>query len=378
MFIKNRKIIFIIFIIAGLLILNYKKYTDMNDVVVPVWSSHDEKYYNISDKNIIDQIKEKFNPDRLLYGMTGVRPGVPLTYLKREIPLLSYYIPEEIREPKETIYTPDSKANVLKLKFSLDDQPTEPSDNNNGMKKLEDEKKVSEIPSAIDNTDNRKINSTIKRPTIVIYHSHTSETYIDDPRYQDNNGHVLPGNIGNVGKVGIEMAKVLSEKYNFKVIHTTKIHDDRYSRSYYNSRITVKQLLEENEKIDLIIDVHRDGIKADVSRNDISTVINNQRAAIVMLLVARGKYSYGDTNTDHISSNWKDNLKLANSLAGKMDQMYPGLLRRLEVRDTTTNRYNQDLSPNSILIEIGDYRNTTQEAVIAGRLVADSIAAMFQ
>lgn len=372
MFMKKLKLIIIALIILELLVVNIKKYTEMNDHVIPVWSRYDEEYYNLNDKNIFYEIKEAFNPERLFYGLTRVRPEVPLTYLKREIPLLAFYTPDEIKEPAETIYNPANEENfVFKLKFDIDDLPTENIVNfDNTKPRIENQKKVFEESS------NRDIISSSKRPTIVIYHSHTSETYIDDSRYQDNNGHVLPGNIGNVGKVGIEMARVLSEKYKFKVIHTTKIHDDSYSRSYYNSRITVKQLLKDNDKIDLILDVHRDGIKSDVSRDDISTVINDERIAIVMLLVAKGKYSYGDIVNQN-KSNWEDNLKLADSLAEKMEHMFPGLLRRIELRDTTTNRYNQDLSPNSLLIEIGDYRNTTREAINAGRLVADAIAAMF-
>lgn len=348
----SRKGIMIVLIIAiiVLLILNIKKYRE-KEMVLPVWSSYDEEYYYYNKGSFLDKVKEKLSFERFIYGATKVRLRAPLTYLNREIPLLAYYTPLELKQAAERVYTPpQNEGNLIRLKFNLADK-SEAVGNDRA-----------------EPVERRKI------PLVAIYHTHTSETYIDDPRKQDRNGHVLPGNIGNVGKVGMELARVLSEKYGFRVIHTTEIHDEIYNRSYYNSRNTVKKLLSENPEIDLILDIHRDGIKADVSRDDITKVFNNLRIANVMIVIANGKYSYGEVQ---VNSNWQDNLATARLLAVELDKLYPGLLRRIEERDTTTNRYNQDLHPGSILIEIGDYRNTTQEAIYAAHCIAEAVAAMF-
>ncbi|MFP4662651.1 MAG: stage II sporulation protein P [Halanaerobiales bacterium] len=366
MSIKKYKFVFIVLIAVILIILNIRKYREMNDVVVPVWSSYDEEYYNNKDLTTMDKIRNTFSVDRLVYGLTRVRLRAPLTYLKREIPILAYYTPEELKQQTETIYRPESNQNsIIRLKFNIQDEA-----DSSGNVNIEKEEESIDIP------DNREITPE-QRPLIAIYHTHTSETYMDDPRNQDNNYHVLPGNIGNVGKVGIEMARILSEEYGFRVIHTTKIHDETYNRSYFNSRNTVKSLLAANPDIDLIIDIHRDGIKANLSRDMLTTVIKNQRAAKVMIVIGNGKYNYGELSDINKQYNWEENLKFANSMSAVMDSMYPGLLRRVEIRDTTANRYNQDLHPRSILLEMGDYRNTTQEALEAAKYVADVIGAMY-
>jgi len=372
---KKYKYIFITIILSILIFLNINKYREMNDVVIPVWSSYDEEYYNQQNNSFIDKLQTTFSPERLIYGITRVRLQAPITYLKREIPLLAYYTPEELKEPTETIYRPENNPNsIIRLKFNIQDEKDKSSLAENSKDTINNNQQQEEI---IDLPEKRVIRPQ-NRPTIAIYHTHTSETYMDDPRNQDSNGHVLPGNIGNIGKVGMELARILSGKYGFRVIHTTKVHDESYARSYYNSRNTLKELLNSNREVDLVLDLHRDGIKTNVSREAITTIINNQRTANVMIVIGNGKYNYGDQkNQSQSSSSWNDNLHLANSMSTLMDQMYPGLLRRVEVRDTTSNRYNQDLHPQSLLLEIGDYRNTTQEAIGAVRYVADVIGAMY-
>lgn len=360
---KSAKFIVAVIIVV-LLILNINKYRNLKDEVVPVWSSYDEEYYYSYNKNsLYDRIKSRFSLESFIYSVSKVRLQVPITYLKREILLLGYYTPEELKSQTETIYTPVSGSqNVIKLKFNLAD--------NTGTSPAREDSREGEL---IDIQGKRTFLAK-EAPLIAIYHTHTSETYMDDPRKQDGNGHVLQGNIGNVGKVGMELARVLSEKYGFRVIHTTKVHDEIYNRSYYNSRNTVKQLLQENPDIDLILDIHRDGIKAALTKEQLTAVFGNERAANIMIVVANGKYSFGEAES---RNDWQKNLALARELADWLDRLYPGLLRRIEERDTTTNRYNQDLSPVSLLIEIGDYRNTTQEAINAAHYLADAIAAMF-
>jgi len=370
---KKYKYIFIVIILSILIFLNINKYREMNDVVIPVWSSYDEEYYNQQNNSFIDKLQNTFSPERLIYGITRVRLQAPITYLKREIPLLAYYTPEELREPTETIYRPENNPNsIIRLKFNIQDEGDNSfiAENSRDDINQQQEKRI-DLPE-------ERVIRPQGRPVIAIYHTHTSETYMDDPRNQDANGHVLPGNIGNIGKVGMELARILSEEYGFRVIHTTKVHDESYARSYFNSRNTLKNLLNSNPEVDLVLDLHRDGIRANVSRDAITTVIKNQRVANVMIVIGNGKYDYGDqSNQSQSSSSWNDNLHLANSMSTLMDQMYPGLLRRVEVRDTTSNRYNQDLHPQSLLLEIGDYRNTTQEAMNAVRYVADVIGAMY-
>lgn len=354
------RIFIAIILILVLLGLNIKKFSGSKEVL-PVWSSYDEEYYRGENEGegLIFQARNYLAPDNILYRLTRIRIRAPITYLKREIPLLAYYTPEGLKKPAETIYTPASNGNkVIKLKFDLRREQVKPEGETRPERKAIKERKEIILDY---------------QPLVFIYHTHTSETYIDDPRLQDNNGHVLSGNIGNVAKVGAELARVLSKKYNFRVIHTTRVHDKSYARSYLNSRQTVKEFIEKNPKVDLLLDIHRDGIKR-ISRDEITTVVNGQRAAKIMIVVTNGKFDFAHFNLVGYHSEWERNLEFARKLAAKMEEFYPGLLHRVEIRDTT---YNQDLHPHSLLLEIGDYRNTTQEAIQSVHLLAEVIAAIF-
>ncbi|MFW5979804.1 MAG: stage II sporulation protein P [Halanaerobiales bacterium] len=338
---KGQKVLFVIFILVIMFTIstgkiNFNKY-------ITITSLSD---YNLIKKNIID-------PDSIIYLLSGVKPRIPMTYLKKVIPLLTYYNPDSMESNQEVIYNSDpeyegKKNNIIKLKFDL-------------SKENVDSKKTPVKPERNENN----------RPLVAIYHTHTSETYMDDPRPQDNNGHVKPGEAGNIAQAGRELARVLASKYDIQVIHTTRVHDESYSHSYLNSRNTVKALLKEHKNIDLLIDLHRDGIKK-AERDNLVTTISKKRSAKIMPVVTNGKFEFAHLDLEsNPHTEWKQNLDLAEQLADKMEKIYPGLLRRIEVKDTI---YNQDLHPNLILIELGDYRNTTSEALQASRLLADVIA----
>jgi len=335
--------------------LNFNKFIKNKNSAVPVWSEQDREYYN-NNMSLKMKVKNIISPGNLLYQLTRIRPRAPITYLKREIPLLGYYTPEELKKQEQKIYIPQinkstAENRVIKLKFD--------------MRQLEEniDIKASEI---------NRVEKQVEQPVVFVYHTHTSETYIDDVRNQDGNGHVLSGNIGNVAKVGMELADTLSSKYNFQVIHTTKIHDKNYVRSYYNSRQTVKRLLQQQKKIDMIFDIHRDGIK-DYTQDAYTTMVNGESTAKVMIVVTNGSFDFAHLNIADHHKEWQRNLQYARELAAKMEEMYPGLLKRVEIRDTT---YNQDLHPHALLLEIGDYHNSTKEAMRSARLIADVIASL--
>jgi len=167
------------------------------------------------------------------------------------------------------------------------------------------------------------------------------------------------------------LAKILSEKYGFNIIHTTKVHDENYALSYFNSRKTARELITNYPDLNMILDIHRDGLKEGDSQKFYTTEINNEKVARVMLVVTNGNFEFAHLNLRDYHPEWRRNLDFAKKLSNKMEEMYPGLLMRMEIRDTT---YNQDLHPRSLLLEIGDYNNSTGEAIRSVRLLADVIA----
>ena len=73
--------------------------------------------------------------------------------------------------------------------------------------------------------------------------------------------------------------------------------------------------------------------------------------------------------------NWRQNLALAVEVQHQVNADYPTLARPIVVR---SSRFNQQLTPGSLLVEVGTHGNTLQEALAAARLFAQSMAEVFQ
>lgn len=212
----------------------------------------------------------------------------------------------------------------------------------------------------------REEKTTSSSPLVLILHSHTAETYWDDP-YDIGTGHVSPGERGQITEVGRELASSL-KAYGISVYHEERVHDMQYAFSYRESRKTIEEFLVKKPDPTLILDIHRDALGVS-SFYDTTLRINGQQAARVMIIVASDELGLSHPT-------WRQNLQFANLLGERMEEMYPGLLRRIAVRDN--RRYNQDLHPYSLLLEIGDYRNSSQEALFTARLLAQVLNSLLQ
>ncbi len=209
-----------------------------------------------------------------------------------------------------------------------------------------------------------------QEPVILIYHTHSSEMYLGRQAAADNhrNSHyVFSSNsdtkITGIMEVGNHLAEAL-RRQGICVIHDTRIHDwPSLTSSYMNSERTVRELLNKYPTIKMVFDVHRDA-----NIPDPIVVINGQRVARVLIVVGTAQ----DIPQSH--PDWQKNLQFAQELFRLAEQMYPGLMRPMQVRRDA--RYNQHLHEYSIVIEIGSVENTIEEALLAAELIA-TIAAQF-
>ncbi|MFW6256770.1 MAG: stage II sporulation protein P [Bacillota bacterium] len=380
---KPSKIIKYIFVLIFVLIivlslLNINKYYRENSTF---WSRTEriDRHHKAENSGLLNYLSTLVSPRELVQESLGLNLNVPITYLKQEIPLLSFYTPEDLKEAEHTLYENNSSENrdrkpVVKLTFDLrDEERFESTDRENSSKNDSSRSEGSAANNAGQENNNSQKRKQKKVPLIALYHTHTSETYVDDVR-ANKQGNVAPGKIGNVGRAGQRMADILAEKYNFEVIHTTAVHDKVYHRSYYNSRQTVKKILDKYPDIDILFDIHRDGVK-NRAREAYTTRIDGEKMARIMIVVTNGKFDFAHLDLqDRHHVEWNQNLKFAHELAGKMEKMYPGLLKDIRVRETT---YNQDLHPQSLLLEIGDYENTTPEVLRSAELMAEVIGEMY-
>ena len=71
--------------------------------------------------------------------------------------------------------------------------------------------------------------------------------------------------------------------------------------------------------------------------------------------------------------NWEKNLSLALKLHVLLERQIPGIMRPMNLR---SQRFNQDLSPGALLVEVGAAGNTHTEAHIAAEKLAEAIIAL--
>ena len=193
----------------------------------------------------------------------------------------------------------------------------------------------------------------INKNNILIFHTHTCESYTPTEQYnyqQTGNFRTTDLNF-SVARVGDELANYLMG-YGFNVIHDKTYHDyPAYTGSYTRSKATVEGILQSNPT-DIIIDLHRDAIGSK-SNYDPSVKIGDEVAAQLMFVI-------GTNGGGLYHPNWQTNLKFAIELQQKANEMYPGLFKTMLVRNS---RYNQNLGKAATIIEVGSTGNTLEQCM---------------
>ena len=204
-------------------------------------------------------------------------------------------------------------------------------------------------------------------PQILIVHSHGSEAYSpsDGETYEESDPYRTTDCTHNVVKVGEEMATVF-RAHGFQVIHDTTLFDyPSYNEAYDRSKAAVEQWLEKYPTIQVVLDVHRDALEG--SNGEIYKMVSTEAGetvAQVMLVI-------GSSGGGADFPRWKDNLAFAVLLQRNLVRGYTSLARPIVLRNS---RYNQQLLPGSILVEVGGHGNTLTEAIDGARLWADNVA----
>ena len=204
-------------------------------------------------------------------------------------------------------------------------------------------------------------------PQILIVHSHGSESYTQTAgdTYEESDPYRTTDCTHNIVKVGEEMATVF-RAHGFQVIHDTTLFDyPSYNEAYDRSYAAVKQWLEQYPTIQVILDVHRDALVG--NEGEIYKMVSQEageKVAQVMLVV-------GSSGGGAEHPRWRDNLAFAVALQRNLVRGYHSLARPIVLRNS---RYNQQLSPGYLLVEVGGHGNTLSEAVAGARLWADNVA----
>ena len=205
------------------------------------------------------------------------------------------------------------------------------------------------------------------QPQILIIHTHTTEAYAQsgtDVYLATGDARTIDDQY-NMVRIGEEVAAVLEEA-GWSVVHDTQWYDyPAYNGAYGRSGASVQKWLEQYPSIQIVLDLHRDALTAsDGTVYKTVTEVNGEKTAQVMLVV--GSDAGGLSHP-----NWRENLALAVAVQSGLNRTSPTFARPITLR---SSRFNQQLTPGALLVEIGSHGNTLQEALAAARLFAASLA----
>lgn len=208
-------------------------------------------------------------------------------------------------------------------------------------------------------------------PQILIYHTHTTEAYAMDGTdiYNESGTARTTDNYYNMVRVGEEMAQVF-QAAGFGVVHDTQLYDyPEYNGAYTRSGAAVQSWLEQYPSIQIVLDVHRDALVAeDGTIYKTTAEVNGEKVAQCMLVV-------GSDDGGQPHDGWRQNLALAVEFQHQADADWPTLARPIVLR---SSRFNQQLAPGALLVEVGTHGNTLQEALDAARLFAGSMTQVLE
>ena len=197
------------------------------------------------------------------------------------------------------------------------------------------------------------------KPIVYIYNSHQLENY-------NNDNLSIYGITPNV----LMASYLLKEKLNSLNIPTIvedtniteflSINNWDYSSSYKASRIFMLDKQNTYPSIKYYIDIHRDS----VSKSLTTVKIDNKDYARILFVIG----------LEH--SNYEKNLALANNINNLFNKYYPGLSRGIYKKEgaNVNGIYNQDISPNVMLIEVGGVDNNITEVMNTINAISDILA----
>ena len=206
------------------------------------------------------------------------------------------------------------------------------------------------------------------KPQILLYHTHSQEAFADSKE-----GEVEDTIIG----VGNYLTELLTKNYGYQVIHVTEAFDmesgelDRRA-AYDYAGTYLETILEENPSIEVVIDLHRDGVP---ENRHLVTEINGKPTAQIMFYNGLS-YTIARGSLDYLPNPYiQDNLAFSFQMEYQAAQYYPDFYRGIYLAGY---RYNLHLRPRSVLVEAGAQTNTVQEVKNAMEPFADILNRVLQ
>lgn len=289
----------------------------------------------VTSFNEDDLAESSSNMNNILNFFWGIDFSSPYSVMSKEIPSL--------RLSSDTNNDSSGSLNA----FVLNDQ---------AISKVQTVNQSSSVHNTNVNIYNPKLKKTLNtaKPEVLIYHTHTTESYKPGgPNSFDDTQNVV--------SVGDALAAELQNGYGISTISDRTVHDaTAYTQSYSRSRVTLGNYLKKYGDFKIIIDLHRD---SNPDKNAETIKINGENVAKMMMVMTKK------------NPRVVNNMKIANFLAAESNKLFPGFCKGIDTSyNHGTGYFNQDMSNNAILIEVGADINTTTEADASGKYIARLIA----
>lgn len=196
-----------------------------------------------------------------------------------------------------------------------------------------------------------KVDKTAEGPQILIYHTHSQESFVDS----------TPGDkSGTIVGVGDCLTQILQQEYGYSVYHHLGEYDVKNrDMAYSESAGAIEAILKEYPQIQVVIDLHRDGVDPE---KHLVTEMNGEKYAQIMMFngvsYLRDKGEIERLPNPNLTGNLAMSLKT--TVLGK--EYYPDVFRKNYIN---AYRYNMQYCDKSMLIEIGAQTNTLNEVMNA-------------
>ena len=205
---------------------------------------------------------------------------------------------------------------------------------------------------------------TAKGAKVLIYHTHSQEQFADS----------VPGDAGtSIVGMGTYLSELLNQKYGISTYHHEGVYDlvngklDR-SKAYQLAEPDVRQILKDNPSIEVVIDLHRDGV---AQGTHLVTEINGKPTAQIMFFNGLSR-TRKNGEIAYLNNPYReDNLATSFQMQLMAARYYPGFTRHIYLK---SYRYNLDLAPKAMLIEAGAQTNTVEEMRNAMEVLADVLS----
>ncbi|MEY8750477.1 stage II sporulation protein P [Alkalicoccobacillus gibsonii] len=286
--------------------------------------------------------------------MTSLNPEDPRSFLGRELPGFTFFDSQIYIAGEGTDYTTLSHESSPPIDVQLAERDA----------KEESLEKVIQLEKEAEEAKRKQMESeqtTGDKNVVYLINTHDTESFLPELTSEEAfNKKVNITQTSEKLKQELEKHGIGTVKEERSVQESLHQKGWNYNRSYEAARIFLEEAVAGQEEFELFFDLHRDS----KGRDKTTATINGVDYARVMLVV-------GGNNPDA-----EFNTKMAEELDSLLEKKYPGLSRGVLYKEgaSTNGVFNQDLSPQMMLVEVGGVENTLEETYHTAEALADVIS----